>query len=122
MWSSSSSDLAMYDQLRKDSSDTSVDSVNSVGKNFYYLFNTTECQLRVDGVMFYGLTCPRNVYDFLEFEEICFFDECHAFIATIENTYSKRFVECTPLVLLWLSEVQIETGLMYQMLGRSMRF
>ena len=30
VWASSSSDLAMYDQSRKDSSDTSVDSVNSV--------------------------------------------------------------------------------------------
>ena len=122
VWASSSSDLAMYDQLRKDSSDTSFDSVNSVGQNLYYLFNTTECQLWVDGAMFYGLTCPRNVYGFLEFEEICFFDECHAFIATIKNSYSKRFVECTPLVVLWLSEIQLETGLMYQMFGKKYAF
>ena len=72
--------------------------------------------------MFYGLACPRNVFGFLEFEEICFFDECHAFIATIENTHSKRFVECTPLVVLWLSEVQLETGLMYQMFGKKYAF
>ena len=72
--------------------------------------------------MFYGLTSPRNVYDFLEFEEICFFDECHAFLATIENTYSKHFVECTPLVVLWLSEVQLETSLMCQMFGKKYTF
>ena len=37
VWPSSSSDLGMYDQFRKDSSDTSLDWVNSVGQNLYYL-------------------------------------------------------------------------------------
>ena len=71
VWASSSSNLGMYDQFRKDSSDTSLNWVNSVGQNFYYLFNTTECQLWVNGAMFYGTTCTRNVNGFLEFEEIC---------------------------------------------------
>ena len=48
--------------------------------------------------MFYGLTCPQNVSDFLQFEETCYFDECSEFLPKIASSYCKRFVECTPLV------------------------
>ena len=35
------------------------------------MFNTTECQLWVDGAIFNGLTYSQNVSDFLKFEETC---------------------------------------------------
>ena len=84
------------------------------------MFNTTECKLLVDGAMYYGLTCPQNVYGFLQFEETCYFDECFDFISTIVSTYCKSFVECTPLVVLWLTEVQLKCILLYQILVRNM--
>ena len=65
--------------------------------------------------MFHGLTCPQNV---LQFEENCYFDECFEFIPTIVSTFCKSFVECTPLVVLWLSEVQLESSFVYQMFGK----
>ena len=61
VWASSASDQAMYDRLKRDSQNTNLSSLNSEGHDVYYMFNTTESQLWVDGAMFYGLTCPQNV-------------------------------------------------------------
>ena len=100
VWASSASDQAMYDRLKRDSQNTILSSLNSEGHDVYYMFNTTESQLWVDGAIFYGLICPQNVSGFLQFEETCYFDECFEFIPTIVSTYCKSFVECTPLVIL----------------------
>ena len=112
----------MYDGLKIDSQNTNLSSLNSEGHDVYYMFNTTESQLCVDGAMFYGLTYPQNVSVFLKFEETCYFDECFEFIPTIVSTYCKSFVECTPLVVLWLSEVQVECSFVYQMFGKKYVF
>ena len=69
VWASSASDQTMYDRLKRVSQNTNLSC-----HNVYYMFNTTECQLWVDGAMFYGLTYPRNVSGFLQFEEMCYFD------------------------------------------------
>ena len=122
VWASSASDQAMYDGLKKDSQNTNLSSLNSEGHDVYYMFNTTNSQLWVDGAMFYGLTYPQNVSGFLQFEETCYFDECFEFIHTIVSTYCKSFVECTPLVVLWLSEVQLECSFVYQMFGKKYVF
>ena len=114
-WSyATASDQAMYDRLKKESQNKNLSPLNSESHDVYYMFNTTECQLWVDGAMFYGLTCPQNVYGFLQFEETCYFD----FIPTIVSTYCKTFVECTPLVVSWLTEAQLECSFLYQIFGR----
>ena len=77
--------------------------------------------------MFYGLTCPQNVSGFLRFEETCYFDECFEFISTIVSIYCKSFAESTPLVVLWLTEVQLECifyifYILYQMFDKKYVF
>ena len=62
----------MYDRLKRDSQNNNLSPLNSEGHDVYYKFNTTECQLWVDGAKFYGLTCPQNVYGFLQFEGTCY--------------------------------------------------
>ena len=124
VWASSASDQAMYDRLKRDSQNTNLSSLNSEGHNVYYMFNTTECHLWVDGAMFYGLTYQRNISSFLQFEEMCYFDECFDecfdFIPMIVGC--KSFVKCTPLVVLWLSEVQLECSILHQMFGKKYVF
>ena len=51
VWASSASDQAMYD-LKRDSQNNNLSPLNSEGHDVYYMFNTTECQLWVDGAMF----------------------------------------------------------------------
>ena len=122
VWASSATDQPMYDRLKRYSQNNNLSPLNSEGHDVYYMFNTTECQLWVDGAMFYRLTCPQNVYGFLQFEETCYFDECFDFIPTIVSTYCKSFVECTPLVVLWLTEVQLECSFLYQTFGKKFVF
>ena len=66
VWASSASDQAMYDRLKRDSQNNNLSPLNSEAHDVHYMFNTTECQLWVDGAMFYRLTCPQNVYGFLQ--------------------------------------------------------
>ena len=101
VWASSASDLAIYDALKNDS-DSLTHSESSDGCNLYYFFNTSETQLWVDGAESYGLACSRNVSGSLQFSETCYIDECLSFITTNSETYSKSFVECSPLLVLWL--------------------
>ena len=63
--------------------------VKRPSKRSALVFNTTECHPRVDGAMFYGLTCPPNVSGFSQFEETCYSDECFDFIPTIVSTHCK---------------------------------
>ena len=76
----------------------------------------------VDGAESYGLACSRNVSGFLQFSETCYIDECLSFITSISENYSKSFVECSPLLVLWLVLAQPENTSIYQMFGKKYVF
>ena len=118
---SSASDLALYDQLKRDS-DCVTHSELSESHNLFYFFNTSEAQLWVDGARFYGLTCSQNVSGFLQLAEACYIDECYEFISIISDTYSKSFVECSPLLVLWLVLSQHGNCSVFQMFGKKYVF
>ena len=120
VWASSASDQAMYDRLKRESQNNNLSPLKVKAT----MCITCSIQLNVSywQAMFYGLTCPQNVYGFLQFEETCYFDECFDFIPTIVSTYYKSFMECTPLVVLWLTEVQLECSFLYQIFGKKYVF
>ena len=72
----------------------------------------------VDGTESYGLACSRNVSEFVQFSETCYIDQCLSSITTISETYSKSFVECSPLLVLWIVLAQPENISIYQMFGK----
>ena len=119
VWASSASDSSLYKQFKRDSDNEDLSLMSNEGHTCYHLFNTSESQLWTDGVRFYGLSCPRNVSGFLEFEETCYLDQCTGFINTVLTTYSKSFIECSPLVVLWLSEAQLDPWFVYLIFGRN---
>ena len=51
-------------------------------------------------------------------------DKCiflsNGFIHIILSSYSKSFIECSQLVVLWLNEVQLDHCFMYLIFGKSM--
>ena len=100
VWASSASDLALCDQFKRDSDNKDLCLMSNQGHTYYHLFNTSESQLCADGVKYYGFNCSRNVSGFLEFEKMCFLEQCSGFINIILSSYSKSFIECSKLVVL----------------------
>ena len=64
LWASLASDLALYEQFKKNSDGEDLCLMNNQGHTCYHLFNTSESQLWADGVKFYRFSCPRNVSGF----------------------------------------------------------
>ena len=119
IWASAASNLDTYNRLMIENDSECLYLVNKEGKNVYYLFNNTESQLWADGAKFYGLTEPKNISGFLEFDELCYFLKCNDFIHTIMNKYSFTFIERSPLIVLWMFEFELERKFINLMFGKT---
>ena len=58
---SSASDLALYEQFKRDFDNEDLCLMSNQGHTCYHIFNTSESQLWANGVRFYEFNCQLNV-------------------------------------------------------------
>ena len=116
---SPASDSSVYDRLKRDRESESLDLVNSEGQNVCYLFNNSQSQLWLDGARFYGFNICKKVPGNLQFSVSCFWDTCFDFTENIMTNYVTSFIECRPLVVLWLMETKIQRKCINRIFGKN---
>ena len=72
IWSSAASDLSHYNELKDKDYRIDFSGCNDSGKIFYYYYNSSQAQLRVDGCNFYHYKRPTCYGNLWEFESIDF--------------------------------------------------
>ena len=109
IWSSAASDLSHYHELKDKDYRIDFSGCNDSGKIFYYYYNSSQAQLRVDGCNFYHYKRPTSYGNLWEFESIDFI-QCNSFVTKFSNNeYEHVIIEQTTLLLMWIVPHKIDS-------------